>query len=86
MTSVGKKNQYFGGKPRDAHSKYITFEPWGLRGRCGKSIPVERGDRDGEGRTYANDCSSTVVHRNVLRRNPSKSGFIPFLEGRGPCG
>ena len=31
MTSVGKKNQYFGGKPRDAHSKYTTFEPWGLR-------------------------------------------------------
>ena len=71
------KNQYFGGKPRDAHSKYTTFEPWGLgvEGRCGKSIPAEPGDRDGEGRVCANDCSSTVVHRNVhfislFRHNP----------------
>ena len=56
--------------------------------------PVERGDRDGGDRAVVALMivhSSTVVHRNVhfmsfFRHNPSKNGFIPFLEGRGLCG
>ena len=89
MTSVGKKNQYFGGKPCDTHSKYTTFEPWGLREDVGN--PSQLNVVTGMERvalvpmidhlqwfivTFTSYPFSDAIHPKV--------GLFPFLKGEVP--
>ena len=52
MTSVGKKKKkkVVRRETTERSLEIYNFRTLGVEGRCDKSIPVERGDRDGEGR------------------------------------
>ena len=93
--TVGK-NQYFGGKPRDAHSKYTTFEPWGLRE--GVVNPSQPNLVTGMERvafapmivrlqwfiaTFTSYPCSDTIHKK-MGLFPFSKGEVPVAEGRRP--